>query len=370
VAFTAQRLRLINLPPPSGRFGCLDGLRGYLALSVFFMHFITTYYWKNGDGWKTVPNHTLAQLGQVGVGLFFMITGFLFIHKIITAGSNINWRQLYASRIFRIYPLYILALGFVFITSYAATDWWPQTGLVDFMARPLSWLLFLGGPVNGFADSKLVIAGVHWTLRYELLFYLSLPVLAWFINRSRMAAFMLAIGVFVFALLPVSLPLINQSFFLFFLSGGLVAALYSKYPEKMVYGRSAAAALISIAALLLVIMVLPDVYSLLPALLIVPFFYCVVSGNTFGGLLSLKPSVLLGEVSFSLYLMHGVVLYFLFSVFMPDMATQLDYTQYLMLAPVVAALVAAFSILTYRLIEKPAIDWNKGRIKGSVKKNS
>ena len=63
------------------RLGAIDGLRGYLALLVFIHHFEITWYWHNTGEWSSPP---YLNFGTVGVSIFFMITGYLFVHKILT----------------------------------------------------------------------------------------------------------------------------------------------------------------------------------------------------------------------------------------------------------------------------------------------
>jgi uncharacterized membrane protein len=37
------------------RLGAIDGLRGYLAIFVFFHHVVVTYYWKRDGYWGYPP---------------------------------------------------------------------------------------------------------------------------------------------------------------------------------------------------------------------------------------------------------------------------------------------------------------------------
>jgi len=61
------------------RFSNLDGIRGFLALAVFFHHFTVTYYWKVNGVWAAPDNIILRNLGKFGVAIFFMITGFFLL---------------------------------------------------------------------------------------------------------------------------------------------------------------------------------------------------------------------------------------------------------------------------------------------------
>ncbi|MGJ7104041.1 acyltransferase family protein [Morganella morganii] len=56
----------------------IDGLRGVLAVSVFFHHTVISYYWIKNGTWEPIDNIAIMNLGSVSVSLFFMITGYLF----------------------------------------------------------------------------------------------------------------------------------------------------------------------------------------------------------------------------------------------------------------------------------------------------
>lgn len=72
------------LPPRDSRLGCLDGLRGLLALSVLIHHFcvwigITQF----GGRWSEPSSNLITQMGAGAVGLFFMTTGMVFYPRIL-----------------------------------------------------------------------------------------------------------------------------------------------------------------------------------------------------------------------------------------------------------------------------------------------
>src|SRR5215213_2016451 len=69
-----------RLAEDAGRFECIDGLRGFLALGVFASHAVRMYVLHDTGEWSLpaggAPFHSKA--AAAGVALFFMITGFLF----------------------------------------------------------------------------------------------------------------------------------------------------------------------------------------------------------------------------------------------------------------------------------------------------
>ena len=210
-----------------GRFGAIDGLRGYLALAVFVHHFIITWYWQNSGAWVNPPEAYFYNFGEVGVMLFFMITGFLFISKIVADKGNTDWYQLYKSRIFRIYPLYLFSLLIITIIIFIETDFQMQVEWTALTKQYVKWFVYHGTMINDHTQSQLINAGVDWTLKYEWLFYLSLPLIALVVAKSRLfltALFVLSGLLFIF---PIYISSFSTKYLFFFAIGGMVAYFYT-----------------------------------------------------------------------------------------------------------------------------------------------
>lgn len=81
-------------------------------------------------------------------------------------------------------------------------------------------------------------------------------------------------------------------------------------------------------------------------------FAFIANGYNFFGMLHNNGLRILGEVSYSIYLIHGAVLYFFFSVLnIIDFNTTSLYSYYLSF-PIVFSIVVLLSF-TYKFIEKP-----------------
>jgi len=118
--------RFVYITKREARFGSIDGIRGFLALMVFFHHFVITWSWKSTGEWVRPENPLFQNFGKVGVAIFFMITGFLFISRILDRSYKIYWLRFFESRLFRIYPLYIFLLLIVTVIVFTETGFQLQ----------------------------------------------------------------------------------------------------------------------------------------------------------------------------------------------------------------------------------------------------
>ncbi len=99
----------------TGRLGSIDGIRGIMELGVLFHHYVHAYVFHVSGQWTPDHSRFYRVIGPAGVLIFFMITGFLFWTKLLDQGGRIDWRKLYISRIFRVVPLYWLAVAIIVV---------------------------------------------------------------------------------------------------------------------------------------------------------------------------------------------------------------------------------------------------------------
>ena len=95
-----------------------------------------------------------------------------------------------------------------------------------------------------------------------------------------------------------------------FLGGGLAAILVRERRARVV-GRHPASAILAVAALFAATLTAPG--ALRSTMLLTVAFVVIASGNTLFGLLISTPLRTLGAMSYSVYLLHGLVLYLAFS---------------------------------------------------------
>jgi peptidoglycan/LPS O-acetylase OafA/YrhL len=163
-------------PPGHPRFPLVDGLRAIAALAVLVTHtaFLSGF---NGHGELGAITARL----DVGVALFFVISGFLLYRPFVAARlegrRRPRARRYLRRRALRILPAYWLALTVLAIWPGLARvhtgDWWIYYGLLENLRVP--WI-----------EGGLKAA---WSLCVEVQFYLLLPVYAlacarWLAGRS------------------------------------------------------------------------------------------------------------------------------------------------------------------------------------------
>jgi peptidoglycan/LPS O-acetylase OafA/YrhL len=98
-------------------------------------------------------------------------------------------------------------------------------------------------------------------------------------------------------------------------------------------------------------------------------FTLVALGNSMFGLLRLQFVSFLGDISYSTYLLHGIILFYAFR-FLIGIKTMQSFTavQYSFVIFAVVPVVVVLSYLTYRFIEKPLMRYGKNIIKRRAQK--
>ncbi len=339
----------------------VGSLRGYLALGAFFHHFWTASIFAQTGVWSVPDNVFFANIGPVAVQIFFFISAFLFYGKVKNRLPMREWLILYIGRFFRIAPLYIFAAALVVLISFGEDGWAFLTPISENIANILAWMSLgiLGlPPLNGDEQTFAIIAGVTWTLRYEWLLYFSLPVISLigFLN-SKIAR----MGVIAFLL---GLSTVFSELWWFGFSTAISSAfLYGMLAEELSQGFAAAQLKGPMAALAAALALCVALWSPLPpfhplqltAALI--FFLPIVADNRYLGIFYLKASRKLGDISYSLYLLHGIALHLVLQQALSDRPDLNDATWLWM--PLVCALAVLASCLTYRFIELPGIELGK-----------
>lgn len=352
-AFIAWRF---GAPPAQGRFVSIDGLRGYLAFFVFLHHASVWYFYFRTGVWQVPPSHLYTHFGQSSVAMFFMITAFLFFSKLLDGRRRgIDWTKLYVSRVMRLAPLYLftmcLLFGVVAVLSHGVL-YEPPLHLFINASR---WLLFtaFGAPsLNGIDHTYYLVAGVTWTLPYEWFFYFSLPLLALTLRiKTPLPYFLVGLfsiaGIFAWHLSALQL--------LPFL-GGIVAALLYRIEKFRQFSTTKSASFLIILLLATTVLEFPGAFEVLPLIFLSLAFAFIACGNNFFTILASPVSRTLGEISYSLYLLHGLALFTLFKfvIGMEEAKTLSSFAHWMWIVGLTPVLIVV-CFCTFRFIERPAM---------------
>lgn len=161
----------------------IDHLRWLAAAIVFLFHFYLEYH---GRGGIAIDSDWLALIteGHTGVGLFFTLSGFLFM-QIALRQKQLVYGEFVRNRALRIFPLYFTV--FLLATSIGRDKFVPQD------------ILYLLASNLGLAPtSGTVITGAAWCISLEFLFYMVFPFLARFAMERGMSYLFSLIGLMVF----------------------------------------------------------------------------------------------------------------------------------------------------------------------------
>ncbi len=156
----------------------LDGIRGLAVLLVFVFHVFQAE--PTPGGLAARLGYQLTRFGQTGVDLFFVLSGFLITGILYDArGSRSYYRNFYARRVLRIFPLYF---GFAFLIIEVL----PR--LAGIRGTDLTWTA-LGTFSANFAMTAGVRGGLlghFWSLAIEEQFYLLWPFVVAFFDRKSL----------------------------------------------------------------------------------------------------------------------------------------------------------------------------------------
>jgi peptidoglycan/LPS O-acetylase OafA/YrhL len=293
----------------------IDGLRSIAVLLVLFYH----------AGLKIFPG------GFIGVDVFFVISGYLIstiIYREISEGT-FTFRQFYKRRIQRLTPALFTVLFAVTIAAYfilLPNDLYSYTKSLLAAALSVS-NIFLWREYGGYFDggSENVPLLHTWSLSIEEQYYLIWPIYLIIFYKLFPKRLLLPATVFIFfASLFLSQWVANitfgASYYLLptrmfqLAAGSIMAIIWAKIPATTRYYND----FISIVGIILIIgsALLLNKSSLFPGFnavyVTIGTSMLIYSGKENIGIinkiLSLKPFVFIGLISYSLYLWHWPII--------------------------------------------------------------
>lgn len=332
----------------------LNGLRGYICFFIFLHHALIWHLYLRKNVWQASTSFLYTHLGHNCVFILLMLSGYLFTWKIFESRFKpFDWRRFYISRVLRLLPMYLVMIFIAFLITMFVSGFQFREPLLLFIKHLGIWLTFtfFGAPtLNGI--SQIPILGVAWSLPYEWFFYAVLPIIALLLRVSvawpyALFAFFSVIGLYFW----------NPNWILVSAFGfGGVAALILRIPKLPKLLNGILATLLAIVLLLIVTFTLPSGGNLVSRTLLCIAFIIIASGNSIFGILTIRIAQSLGEHSFSIYLMHSIVLYVAFKLILgAEVASTLSGAVHWFVVLMCLVVLIPLCYLTYQYIEQPCI---------------
>ncbi|AZB10548.1 acyltransferase [Chryseobacterium sp. G0162] len=285
----------------------LTGLRGIVALWVTFFHF---------SHFKTDLIQTVVKKGYVAVDIFFVLSAFLLAISYADKFKTLNFsavQKFYKKRVNRIYPVYIVSVIFIalFLIETSKTKFLVNAALLQCFFNP-----------------NYSLGTVYWSLSTEWICYLIFPFLLFFIVRYKIRSEILIISGLV---LRVILPYLPDQLYLG--SDMRMQMIKSSDYLDITYGlnslvRTVSSYLLGIGAAFLagtglrkkIVIYIVLILSLLllyteKGLFFIPLLSAIMIKQLYDGednmikrFLGSGVVYFLGNISYSLYIIHYIVL--------------------------------------------------------------
>lgn len=345
----------------------IDQLRWLAATLVFLYHFHGEW---RGLGGAAIASPWLGLVteGHTGVGLFFTLSGFLFM-QIALHQKTIVYRDFMRNRFLRIFPLFFTI--FMVATSIGRDKFQPQD------------IFYLLATNLGFAPTSIsVITGAAWCISLEFLFYAIFPFMARF-AMERGARYLVNLLALLFFFKLAAYTVNDKSTLMYFstfvgrfdqfLIGMLAAMLYQRHRAAL---HSNALWLLPLAAALAVgnSALQSQVASFNPQS--TSAFWIVWSSMESGvwacvilGWVSFEKALPAwlertlnhgGKVSFSFYLLHMAVLHVLALAVGTARITGVMWLDGALMLAVAYAATWGMATLSYNTIEEPFLRMRRG----------
>jgi peptidoglycan/LPS O-acetylase OafA/YrhL len=332
----------------------LDAVRG-LAVIMVFVH--------NTDIYPSLHLGLFASDGWMGVDLFFVLSGLLITGILVdTRKSQGYFRNFYARRCLRIWPLYYSAIIFTFVIVPFLR---PSQVETVFGARSSPWWafpLFVQNFLVPIPTKATGLLGVTWSLAVEEQFYLVWPLVVRFCNEAQLRK--IALGTICispalrFYLYLHGVNIYSNTFCRLdgLMAGALLALIVrtrSFAPSRFVTGAWCTLFVSASLALLTDALQLRWLVLSFVALASVSFVYLALFSeqHQLQALLTTRFLAYIGTISYGIYLLEKVPV---------DVVKAFQFEKYPALAFSLAA-VATFAIaaLSWNLLERPFLRFKR-----------
>lgn len=339
---SANQIKIKTLEP-------LTSLRFFAALVVFIWH---------SQLFSSVLNK--YYFGELGVGFFFLLSGFILTYVYYFGSklnNNIDVFKFYIARIAKIYPIHLIT----FLISIPLVL--SAYGII--LSSPIEWSLVRNAFYNLmliqslFSDQLILYSynNVSWSISAEIIFYIFFPLIMYIVNifknklNKKNIIYVMLILWFIIALyngFNSQNRIVNPIFRISEFTLGIMACLLFNKIGNIKKSLSTKLEIGAIVFLICSLLLYPylsqdimTVTAMIPAMLFLIIIFANQSGSI-SQILSNKVLIFLGNISFSFYMIHMLVLRYMNGI---------GNTKNACFAFVITILLSIFS---YYVIEEPA----------------
>ena len=310
--------------------------------------------------------------GYVGVDIFFVISGFLITSHLLRGlerTGRVSFASFYARRARRILPASFTVL---LLSVVAAMIWYPPLLMGEVWKGAVATALYVPNylfAVNGtnyLAETTPSLFQHYWSLGIEEQFYLLWPLLlflGWAVVKSRRVRFTLLIVIVAASFFAgIYLTYESQPWAFFSLPtrawelgvGGIVAVALSRRSALLAGPAAAIAGWVGVGCIALTVVTFssstpfPGFWAAVPVVATALVILAGASSAKLGpnSLLSTRPMLFIGAISYSLYLVHWPAL------LIPEVASGGALPLWVTLLIAVACIPVAWGL--YAWVENPA----------------
>lgn len=349
-----------------------DSLRGYCALWVALVHLarllvLHDQYW--------FPSSDIA------VGIFFILSGYVITN--LLSNSKEGYGIFLFRRFFRLAPVFVFfCLAYIlhsnFIVSALGKLDTTQYPVFSVMAYYINgarfWYIHLPAHItmlHGLLDpwvpgASKAILPEGWSMTVEWQFYLFAPLLLLMIQKKQLFRlamfFVVALGLMFFKPVPA---LLFTDYIMDFTAG--IASCYFMHGKTERLNRLRPSILLVLLCCVFIWLKNFDIAIWCAFILFAYGAVGDVAKKLFSLIFNNPLSNFLGKISYSLYLCHMLVIFYVIHL----LANYVDAIKqpelfYCIAMPLIIIIASAFSAITYHLIEKPAIEWSKRKARNFI----